>query len=108
MNHSFSNKEVFGKSFLLELAKAENLYFGFAKEIPIIDYHNHLEPDFISNNQNFRFPTKIWWDGDHYKWIRNFGIKGAVGLGSSIIKTNFMEEELTEKVENLLKRRNQN
>ena len=53
MNYSISNKEVFGESFLLESAKAENLYFGYAKEMPIIDYHNHLEPDVISNNQNF-------------------------------------------------------
>ncbi|MDF2932108.1 MAG: glucuronate isomerase [Chryseobacterium sp.] len=76
MTHSIKNKEVFGESFLLESAKAENLYFGFAKEMPIIDYHNHLEPDVISNNQNFRSPTAIWLDGDHYKWraMRNFGI----------------------------------
>lgn len=76
MTHSLKNKEVFGESFLLESAKAENLYFGFAKEMPIIDYHNHLEPDVISNNQNFRSPTAIWLDGDHYKWraMRNFGI----------------------------------
>ncbi|MFN4364878.1 glucuronate isomerase [Chryseobacterium hispalense] len=76
MNHSNKNKEVFGESFLLESAKAENLYSGFAKNMPIIDYHNHLEPDVISNNRNFRSPTAIWLDGDHYKWraMRNFGI----------------------------------
>lgn len=76
MKHSISNKEVFGESFLLESSKAENLYFGYAKDMPIIDYHNHLEPDVISNNQNFRSPTAIWLDGDHYKWraMRNFGI----------------------------------
>lgn len=76
MTHSIKNKEVFGESFLLESAKAENLYFGYAKEMPIIDYHNHLELDVISNNQNFRSPTAIWLDGDHYKWraMRNFGI----------------------------------
>ncbi|SDH80313.1 glucuronate isomerase [Chryseobacterium taeanense] len=76
MTYSNKNKEVFGESFLLESAKAENLYFGFAKEMPIIDYHNHLEPDVISNNLNFRSPTAIWLDGDHYKWraMRNFGI----------------------------------
>ena len=76
MNHSISNKEVFGESFLLESAKAEQLFFNYAKEIPIIDYHNHLEPDVIANNQNFHSPTAIWLDGDHYKWraMRNFGI----------------------------------
>lgn len=77
MNTIFSSKEVFGESFLLESAKAESLYFGYAKEMPVIDYHNHLEPDVISHNQNFRSPTAIWLDGDHYKWraMRNFGIE---------------------------------
>lgn len=76
MSNFINPKEVFGESFLLESQKAENLYFGYAKEMPIIDYHNHLEPDVISNNQNFRSPTVIWLDGDHYKWraMRNFGI----------------------------------
>ncbi|WP_312089171.1 glucuronate isomerase [Chryseobacterium sp.] len=76
MSNFINPKEVFGESFLLESKMAENLYFGYAKEMPIIDYHNHLEPDVISNNQNFRSPTAIWLDGDHYKWraMRNFGI----------------------------------
>ncbi|EJL74479.1 glucuronate isomerase [Chryseobacterium populi] len=77
MKLSIKNKEVFGELFLLESAKAENLYFGYAKEMPIIDYHNHLEPEVISSNQHFRSPTAIWLDGDHYKWraMRNFGIE---------------------------------
>ena len=32
----------------------------------------------------------------------------AVGLGSSLIKTDFTTEQLTEKVQNLLKQLNQN
>ncbi|MFY7816285.1 MAG: glucuronate isomerase, partial [Chryseobacterium taeanense] len=90
MTYSNKNKEVFGESFLLESAKAENLYLGFAKEMPIIDYNNHLEPDVISNNLNFRSPTAIWLDGDHYKWraMRNFGIdeKFISGNASDIEK----------------------
>lgn len=91
MNHSIKNKEVFGESFLLESAKAENLYFGYAKEMSIIDYHNHLEPDVISNNQNFRSPTAIWLDGDHYKWraMRNFGIEEQFISGNASDKEKF-------------------
>jgi glucuronate isomerase len=59
MSNSIKNK-VFGELFLLESAKAENLYFGYAKDMPVIDYHNHLEPDVISN-QNFRSPTLSGW-----------------------------------------------
>ena len=77
MTNAIKNKEVFGESFLLESSKAENLYFGYAKDMPVIDYHNHLEPDVISKNEHFRSPTAIWLDGDHYKWraMRNFGIE---------------------------------
>jgi len=77
MTNAIKNKEVFGESFLLESSEAENLYFGYAKDMPVIDYHNHLEPDVISKNEHFLSPTAIWLDGDHYKWraMRNFGIE---------------------------------
>lgn len=69
-------RDVFGDSFLLESDKAEKLYNNFVKNLPIIDYHNHLDPRQINDNMNFRSPTEIWLDGDHYKWrsMRNFGI----------------------------------
>ncbi|WP_144280945.1 glucuronate isomerase [Chryseobacterium echinoideorum] len=93
MTHSIKNKGVFGESFLLESAKAENLYFGYAKEMPIIDYHNHLEPEVISNNQNFRSPTAIWLDGDHYKWraMRNFGIDEKFISGQATDEEKFQK-----------------
>ena len=43
---------------------------------------------------------------DITKWLKGGAI--AVGLGSSLIKTDFMTEQLTEKVQNLLKQLNQN
>ncbi|MDP9955881.1 glucuronate isomerase [Epilithonimonas hungarica] len=93
MTHSIKNKGVFGESFLLESAKAENLYFGYAKEMPIIDYHNHLEPEVISSNQNFRSPTAIWLDGDHYKWraMRNFGIDEKFISGQATDEEKFQK-----------------
>lgn len=70
-------KDVFGDAFLLESDKAERLYNNFVKNLPIIDYHNHLDPQQISDNKHFRSPTEIWLDGDHYKWraMRNFGVE---------------------------------
>jgi Glucuronate isomerase len=93
MTHSIKNKGVFGESFLLESTKAENLYFGYAKEMPIIDYHNHLEPEVILNNQNFRSPTAIWLDGDHYKWraMRNFGIDEKFISGQATDEEKFQK-----------------
>lgn len=91
MTHSNNNKEVFGESFLLESAKAENLYFGYAKDMPVIDYHNHLEPDVIAQNLNFRSPAAIWLDGDHYKWraMRNFGVEEKFISGNSTDEEKF-------------------
>ncbi|WP_294270270.1 glucuronate isomerase [uncultured Chryseobacterium sp.] len=91
MSNFINQKEVFGDSFLLESAKAENLYFGYAKDLPVIDYHNHLEPDVIAKNHNFRSPAAIWLDGDHYKWraMRNFGVEEKFISGSATDEDKF-------------------
>ncbi|MDQ1096060.1 MULTISPECIES: glucuronate isomerase [Chryseobacterium] len=93
MSNFINHKEVFGESFLLESAKAENLYFGYAKDLPVIDYHNHLEPDVIAKNQNFRSPAAIWLDGDHYKWraMRNFGVQEKFISGSASDEEKFQQ-----------------
>lgn len=91
MSNFINQKEVFGDSFLLESAKAENLYFGYAKDLPVIDYHNHLEPDVIAKNHNFRSPAAIWLDGDHYKWraMRNFGVEEKFISGNATDEEKF-------------------
>lgn len=63
-------------NFLLENEFAQELYHSYAKNLPIIDYHCHLPPDEIAANRSFENITKIWIDGDHYKWrsIRHLGI----------------------------------
>ena len=65
------------KDFLLKNKFAQNLYHGFAKDLPIIDYHNHLPPAEISSNRKFENISKIWLAGDHYKWraMRTLGIE---------------------------------
>ncbi|WP_294276227.1 glucuronate isomerase [uncultured Chryseobacterium sp.] len=91
MSNFINQKEVFGDSFLLESAKAENLHFGYAKDLPVIDYHNHLEPDVIAKNHNFRSPAAIWLDGDHYKWraMRNFGVEEKFISGNATDEDKF-------------------
>ena len=56
------------ENFLLHSKTAEILYHEFAKDLPIIDYHCHLQPDQIAENTRFANLTKVWLDGDHYKW----------------------------------------
>jgi len=64
-------------NFILESDIAEQLYHGFAKNQPIIDYHSHLSPEAIATNKKFQNITDIWLKGDHYKWraMRAMGIQ---------------------------------
>ncbi|WKK58785.1 glucuronate isomerase [Sphingobacterium sp. BN32] len=55
-------------NFLLHSKVAEELYHQYAKDLPIIDYHNHLPPDQVAANKQFDNITAIWLQGDHYKW----------------------------------------
>lgn len=61
-------KHFLDENFLLESKTAENLYHGYAKDMPIIDYHNHLSPQLIADDPCFENLTQAWLNGDHYKW----------------------------------------
>ncbi|CAM3673042.1 glucuronate isomerase [Cohnella lubricantis] len=54
--------------FLLGSDTAVTLYEQFAKPMPIIDYHCHLDPQAIYENKPFNNLTEVWLYGDHYKW----------------------------------------
>ncbi|MFA7458897.1 MAG: glucuronate isomerase, partial [Bacteroidales bacterium] len=55
-------------NFLLQNRTAERLYHEYAKDLPIIDFHCHLDPSEIANDRRFENMTRIWLNGDHYKW----------------------------------------
>jgi glucuronate isomerase len=61
-------KKFLDDSFLLDSDTADRLYHEHAEKMPIIDYHCHLPPREIAENKKFENLTKIWLDGDHYKW----------------------------------------
>jgi len=61
-------KKFLDKNFILENKTAEQLYHEHAAKMPIIDYHCHLSPEDIASDRKFENLTKIWLDGDHYKW----------------------------------------
>ena len=61
-------KKFIDENFLLQNVTAQKLYHQFAKEMPIIDYHNHLSPEQIASDVNFENLTQLWLYGDHYKW----------------------------------------
>ena len=62
--------------FLLSNETAKKLYHNYAKKMPIIDYHCHINPREIAENHKFGSITEIWLGGDHYKWrtIRSNGV----------------------------------
>lgn len=63
-------------NFLLNSSLAEELYYDYAKQLPIIDYHNHLPPSELATNRSYDNITQLWLEGDHYKWraMRNLGV----------------------------------
>jgi len=78
-------KKFLDDNFLLESNSAEKLYHGYAKEMPIIDYHNHLSPQQIAVDANFENITVAWLHGDHYKWraMRGNGINEKFCTGNA-------------------------
>ena len=70
-------------NFLLKNKTAEKLYFDYAKDMPIFDYHCHLPERQILENKPFSDVFEIWLAGDHYKWrlMRNFGADEAYITG---------------------------
>lgn len=76
-------KKFLDDNFLLTNATAEKLYHEYAKHMPIIDYHNHLPPNEVAENKNFENITRVWLNGDHYKWraMRTNGVEEAYITG---------------------------
>jgi len=61
-------KQFMDENFLLETPVAQDLYHNHAANMPIIDYHCHLDPAMIANDYHFKSITELWLGGDHYKW----------------------------------------
>lgn len=76
--------------FLLQTDFAKRLYHNFAKELPIIDYHNHLSPEDIATNRQFDNCSQVWLSGDHYKWRA----MRALGINEKYITGNATDEEI--------------
>ncbi|MFZ2445802.1 MAG: glucuronate isomerase [Syntrophobacteraceae bacterium] len=56
------------EDFLLQTRTARVLYHDFAANMPIFDYHCHLPVSEIADDKSFENLTRIWLNGDHYKW----------------------------------------
>ena len=69
-------KAFMDNNFVLQTETAQFLYHEHAKKQAIIDYHCHLNPEFIAKDRKFDNLGQIWLEGDHYKWraMRTNGI----------------------------------
>lgn len=85
-------EEFFGNKLLLGGASAEKIY-AEVKDLPIIDYHCHLDEDKIASNAEFENIGELWLAGDHYKWraMRLCGVDEEYITGSASFHDKFIK-----------------
>ncbi|HEX8464825.1 MAG TPA: glucuronate isomerase [Abditibacterium sp.] len=78
--------------FLLQTTAARRLFHDYARDEPILDYHNHLPPADIARNRQFADLFEIWLEGDHYKWraMRANGVEERFCTGDAAPRDKFM------------------
>lgn len=82
---------IINENFILKTETARQLYNDYAKDMPIIDYHCHINPQEIAENRKFDNITQVWLGGDHYKWrlIRSNGVNEDEITGDSDPRVKF-------------------
>ncbi|MBQ8850064.1 MAG: glucuronate isomerase [Clostridia bacterium] len=85
-------KDFFGDSILLGGEAACALYEK-VKDLPIIDYHCHLDPKMIAENATFDNIGEFWLAGDHYKWraMRLCGVDEKYITGDADFRDKFIK-----------------
>ena len=79
-------KAFMDKDFLLQTETARHLFHDYAKKLPLVDYHCHLNPREIYEDRRFNNIVEVWlggenpdgsYAGDHYKWrlMRSNGVE---------------------------------
>ena len=86
-------KAFLDEDFLLSNETARKLYHDCAKELPIIDYHCHLDPQEIWEDRHFDSITQVWLGGDHYKWrlMRSMGVEERFITGDAPDREKFQK-----------------
>ncbi|MCR5502114.1 MAG: glucuronate isomerase [Lachnospiraceae bacterium] len=92
-------KKFMDDDFILGSETAKHLYFDYARDLPIIDYHCHISPKEIYEDRRFDSLGDLWFGGrqkdgscfgDHYKW--------------RLMRSNGMDEDTVTGREDELKR----
>ncbi|MBQ2978307.1 MAG: glucuronate isomerase [Clostridia bacterium] len=85
-------KPFMDENFLLSTETARVLFHEAAKDMPIIDYHCHLQPREIAQNIKFDNITHLMLGGDHYKWraMLSWGVEERLIRGDGDPKEKFI------------------
>lgn len=77
--------------FLLSTDMAKTLYHDYAENMPILDYHCHIDPREIYEDRKFDNITQVWLGADHYKWrqLRSNGVDERFVTGSGSDREKF-------------------
>ncbi|MBQ9993966.1 MAG: glucuronate isomerase [Clostridia bacterium] len=81
------------EDFLLANETARRLYHGYAKDMPIIDYHCHIDSREIYEDRRFENISELWLGGDHYKWriMRSSGVPEEYITGDAPAREKFQK-----------------
>lgn len=81
------------EDFLLSNKTSQRLYDNHGKNMPIIDYHCHIDPKEIAEDKKFENITQLWLYGDHYKWrfMRSCGVDEYYITGGATDKERFLK-----------------
>ena len=89
MDKYIKNDNFINDDFLLETEEAKVLFHKYAKDMPIIDYHCHIDPSDIACDRTYDDITDLWLSGDHYKWR----LMRQCGIDEDLITGNKPKEE---------------
>ena len=68
-------------------------HLDFAENVPILDYHCHINPQGIAEDRKFENITQVWLGGDHYKWrqMRSNGVEEKYITGDASDREKFQK-----------------
>jgi glucuronate isomerase len=77
-------KNIYTNDFLLTNAWGKRLFHEVAKSLPIIDWHNHVDPSVLATNKSFDNVYQLWVQNDPYKHraMRIYGVPENLITGS--------------------------
>ncbi|MEA4964348.1 MAG: glucuronate isomerase [Oscillospiraceae bacterium] len=82
-----------GQDFILKSDAAKELYHKYAEQMPIVDYHCHIDPNEILEDRKYQTITEAWLGGDHYKWraMRSNNVSEYYITGNAAPEEKFMK-----------------